>query len=177
MRGFAAEFHPWNRAAHTVAEKLRVTGLIILVTSILSLVLAAIAALSVAGGILPSTRLVPSVSQMLHAPTFLLGGLAGGAIFTLMMYLNFASVVKITTENLTAMMAFSPVTAWVFQDVGDALGLIQAPTPRLPIVAAIVVCILAVLLIIGSSVRARRTPGPGADIAHAATGTGAHRGN
>ncbi len=155
MRGFAAEFHPWNRSARTVAEKLRVTGLIILVTSISSLILATIAALGVAAGALPSTGLIPTLSQMLHAPTFFLGGLAGGAIFTLMMYLNFSSVVKITTENLTAMMAFAPLTAWLFQSIADALGWIRAPKPELTVVAAIIVCIVAVLLIIGSSVRAR----------------------
>ncbi len=155
VRGFAAEFHPWNRAARTVREKLRITGLVILVTSILSLVVAAIAATAVAAEVLPSTRFVPTAAQMLHAPTFLIGGLAGGAVFTLMMYLNFASVVKITTENLTAMMAFSPATAWLFQALGDALGLIKAPAPQPPIVAAIVVCIVAVLLIFWASVRAR----------------------
>jgi hypothetical protein len=36
VRGFAAEFHPWNRSAQTVREKLRVTGLVILVTSALA---------------------------------------------------------------------------------------------------------------------------------------------
>jgi len=136
VRGFAAEFHPWNRAARTLREKLRVTGLIILVTSMLSLALAAIAATAVAAEMLPSTRLVPTAAQMLHVPTLLLGGLAGGTVFTLMMYLNFASVVKISTENLTAMMAFSPATAWLFQEIGDAFGLIKAPTPEPPIVAA-----------------------------------------
>ncbi len=156
VRGFAAEFHPSNRAAKTVREKLRVTGLIILVTSILSLAAAAIAATAVVAQILPSTRLVPTAAQMLHAPTFLIGGLAGGAVFTLMMYLNFASVVKISTENLTAMMAFSPATAWLFQAVGDALGLIKAPTPGPPIIAAIVVCIAAVLLIFWASVQRGR---------------------
>ena len=43
-RGFATEIHPWNRDARTVRDKLRVTGLILLVTSMLSLVLAAIVA-------------------------------------------------------------------------------------------------------------------------------------
>ena len=33
LRSFAAEFHPWNRRATTVMEKLRVTGLVVLVTS------------------------------------------------------------------------------------------------------------------------------------------------
>jgi hypothetical protein len=172
VRGFAAEFHPWNRAAQTVREKLRVTGLVILVTSMLSLVVMAIAAAAVAAQVLPSTRFVPTAAQMLHAPTFLLGGLAGGTIFTLMMYLNFASVVKITTENLTAMMAFSPATAWLFQAVGDALGLIRAPAPRPPIVAAIVVCIAGALLIFWANVRARRRQEPlRAGAARAAKGT------
>ena len=155
-RGFAAEVHPWNRAARTVREKLRLTGLIILVTSMLSLILAGIAAAAVAAQMLPRTRVLPTAGEILHGPTFLVGGLAGGAVFALMMYLNFASVVKITTENLTAMMAFSPVTAWLFQSVGDALGLIKAPTPDPPIVAAMVVCIAAVLLIFWEDVRARR---------------------
>lgn len=160
VRGFAAEFHPWNRSASTVRDKLRVTGLVLLVTSILSLALAAAAAAAMAAGILPQTRLVPSAAQMLHLPTFALGGLLGGAIYTLMMYLNFASVVKITTENLTAMMAFSPATAWVFQELGAAFALIDAPTPEAPVVVAIVVCIVAVLMIFKAGVRARgrRTP-------------------
>jgi drug/metabolite transporter (DMT)-like permease len=157
-RGFATEVHPWNRDARTVRDKLRVTGLILLVTSVLSLVLAALVAIAVAAQMLPPSPLVPTAAQMLHAPTFLVGGLAGGAVYTLMMYLNFASVVKITTENLTAMMAFSPVTAWLFQALGDALGLITAPTPEAPVVVAIVVCIAAVLLIFWAGGRKQATP-------------------
>lgn len=156
VRGFAAEFHPWNRSASTVHDKLRVTGLVLLVTSLLGLALAAAAAAAMAAGMLPQTRLVPTAAQMLHLPTFLLGGLLGGAVYTLMMYLNFASVVKITTENLTAMMAFSPATAWVFQELGARFALINAPTPGAPIVVAIVVCIVAVLLIFWAGVQARR---------------------
>jgi hypothetical protein len=155
-RGFAAEFHPWNRAARTVREKLRVTGLIIFITAILSLALVTVAAMAMAAQMLPSTGLVPTLAQMRHAPTVLLGGLGGGMVFTLMMYLNFASVVKITTENLTAMMAFSPATAWLFQAIGDALGLIKAPTLQPAIVSAIVVCIAAVLPIFWASVRDRK---------------------
>jgi hypothetical protein len=156
VRGFAAEFHPWNRSAGTVKDKLRVTGLVLLVTSVLGLALTVAAAAAMTAGLLPPTRLVPTAAQMLHGPTFLLGGLLGGAVYTLMMYLNFASVVKITTENLTAMMAFSPATAWVFQELGVMAGLIVAPTPKAPVVAAIVVCIGAVLLIFWVGVRARR---------------------
>lgn len=166
VRGYASEFHPWNRAARTVREKLRVTGLVVLVTSLASLALTALAAAAMASGTLPGSRLVPTAAQMLHAPTILLGAIAGGAILTLMMYLNFASVVKITTENLTAVMAFSPVTVWVFQELGVMAGLIDAGRPEPRVVAVMVVCIAAVLLIISAGVRVRpRERRPAAPIA------------
>ena len=38
VRGFVTEFHPWNRSARTVMEKMRVTGLVVLVTGVASLV-------------------------------------------------------------------------------------------------------------------------------------------
>ena len=153
---WGSEFHPWNRAARTVREKLRVTGMVVLVTSIASLAATALAAAAVAAGILPESRIVPSAAQMLHVPTIVLGSLAGGAILTLMMYLNFASVVKIETENLTAVMAFSPLAVWAFQEIAVAAGLIEAARPEPRIVVVMVVCIAAVLMIIGSGVRARR---------------------
>jgi len=40
LRSFSSEFHPWNRRAKTVMEKLRVTGLVVLVTCIVGLTLA-----------------------------------------------------------------------------------------------------------------------------------------
>ena len=75
-----------------------------------------------------------------------------------MFYFNFSSVVTIGTENLTAMMAFSPATTWLFQEVGVAVGWIDVRRPDANIVAAIVVCIAAVLLIFWADVRARRAP-------------------
>ena len=60
LRGFAAEFHPWNRNARTIFEKLRVTGLVVLVTSIASLLLAGGCTLLVALGVLPPIRMVPT---------------------------------------------------------------------------------------------------------------------
>ena len=147
VRGFAAEFHPWNRAARTVREKLRVTGVIILVTSLLSLTLTAAAAAAIAGGHLPALRFVPTAEQMLDVRTALLGCFAGGAILTLMFYLNFSSVVKITTENLTAMMAFAPLTSWLFQAIGVELGLIDADAPAPELVVAMAVFVVAVLMV------------------------------
>ncbi len=148
VRGFAGEFHPWNRAARTVREKVRVTGILLLVTSFLSLVLAAVAAGAVAAGALPPLRFLPTAAEMLHVPTIVLGTLAGGALLALMNYLNFSAVVKITTENITAMMALSPVTTWVFQEIGVALGWITAARPEPRLVVAMAVTIVGVLVII-----------------------------
>ena len=50
LRSFAAEFHPWNRRATTVMEKLRVTGLVVLVTSLSSLALAGVRAALIGSG-------------------------------------------------------------------------------------------------------------------------------
>ena len=150
VRGFVSEFHPSNRAANTVREKLRVTGIVVLVTSLMSLAVTAAAAL-----LLPDSRFIPTVAQMLHLPTLLIGGLGGGAILTLMMYLNFSAVVKITTENVTAMMAFSPITSWVFQEVGVASGLLVAARPAPYLVAAMLVFVASVLMIFRGGRRRR----------------------
>lgn len=160
VRGFAGEFHPWNRAARTVRDKLRVTGILLLVTSFLSLALAALLAGAIAVSALPPLRFVPTAAQMLHVPTILLGTLAGGGILALMNYLNFSAVVKITTENITAIMALSPVTTLAFQEIGVALGLIAVTRPEPGIVAAMAVIVVAVLLIFWagrSSAAARRS--------------------
>ncbi len=155
VRGFGSEFHPWNRAARSVGAKLRFTGIVVLVTSLISLVLTTLAATSTATGFIPQFRFVPTAAQLLHVPTILLGSLAGGAILTLMAYLNFSSVVKITTENFMAMMAFSPVAAWLFQELGVALGLIVVNRPELQLVLAMIVMVASVLLIFWSGRRTR----------------------
>ncbi|MFO1302464.1 MAG: hypothetical protein U1F54_01960 [Burkholderiales bacterium] len=161
VRGFAGELHPINRAARTVRDKLRFTGVVVLVTAAMSLATAALAAIAVASGALPATRMLPTLQEMAHVPTIVLGGLGGGAILTLMMVLNFSAVVKIGTANFTALMAFSPLAIWVFQEAGVALGWIEAARPDASVVAAMVVCIAGVLLIFLADVLARRVA-PGA---------------
>ncbi len=155
VRGFAGEFHPWNRAARTVREKVRITGLVVLMASVLSLSLTALASAAIAAGLLPATGLVPTVSQLTHVPTILLGTLGGGAMLTAMAYLGFSSVVKITTENLTAMLAFAPVTSWMFQVIGVAMGLIVAESLEPRLVGAMAVVVVAVLLIFWAGYRGR----------------------
>jgi hypothetical protein len=157
VRGFASELHPMNRAARSVRDKLRFTGVVVLVASLMSLALAATASIALANGVLPATRMLPTGAQMLHWPTIVLGCGVGGAVLALMFYLNFSSVVAIGTENLTAMMAFSPATTWLFQEIGVALGWIDVPRPGASIVAAMVACIVAVLVIFRADARARRS--------------------
>lgn len=158
VRGFAGEFHPWNRAATNAREKLRVTGILLLVTSILCLALASIMAVAIGTATLPPMTLVPTGSQMLHLQTIVLGTLAGGSIFALMNALNFSAVVKITTENIMAVMALSPLTVWLFQEIGVAAGWIAVTRPEPRLVAAMAVIVASVLVIVFASRRSAILP-------------------
>jgi hypothetical protein len=160
VRGFTGEYHRWNRAAHGVSEKLRVTGTLLLVTSLMSLALVALAAIAIAATILPPLRFVPTGAELLHVPTILLGAFGGGVILVVMNYLSFSSVVKIQTQNLTAMMAFSPIATWAFQELGVAVGLIEVTRPEPRLLAAMATFIAAVMLIFwaGRRARNRRVP-------------------
>ena len=148
LRSFSIEFHPWNRAARTILEKLRVTGLVVGVTSLTSIALAGGGALLVGLGMLPPIKMIPTAAEMLHAPTILLGVLVGGAILTAMAFLNFSCVVKITTENFAATSAFTPVAALIVQIAAAAVGLIPAYTLDTTLFPAMAVVIGGVLLIL-----------------------------
>jgi hypothetical protein len=153
MRGFAAEFHPYNRNARTVHEKLRVTGLIVLVSSIASFLVAGAGALAIGLGLLPPSQLVPSLSDMAHVPTILLGSLVGSVILTAMAYLGFSSVVKITTENFTATSAFTPVATLLVQLAGSATGMIPDYALDWSLLPAMAVVIAGVFLILAAARR------------------------
>jgi drug/metabolite transporter (DMT)-like permease len=122
-RNFFAEFHPWNRAARTVIEKMRVVGLVVLVTSLTGLAVTGGCSLLVGEGLLPKTAAIPTFDQMTHAPTMLLALLLGCAIITAMQYLMFSAVVKITSENFFAMMVFTPFATLALQEIMGGLGL------------------------------------------------------
>ena len=156
VRGFASEFHPWNRRARTIGEKIRVTGLVVLVASIVGMAATALAMALVASDVIPSFAIVPTVDDLAHLPTVLLGCLVGSFILTTMAYLNFSSVVKITTENFTTVIALSPAASYLAQEAGAALGLIT-PLPSEPwLIGAMGLAILGVLAIFWGGWRARR---------------------
>ena len=122
-RNFFAEFHPWNRAAKSVIEKMRVVGLVVLVTSLFGLAVTVGLSLLVTQGVIPPTSLLPTVEQMLHGPTLVLALILGCAIITAMQYLMFSAVVKITSENFFAMMVLTPFVTLVLQEAMGGLGL------------------------------------------------------
>ena len=122
-RNFFAEFHPWNRAARTVIEKIRVVGLVVLVTSLFGLAVTVGLSLLVSQGIIPPTSALPTPAQMVHGPTLLLALILGCAIVTAMQYLMFSAVVKITSENFFAMMVLTPFVTLMLQEAMGGLGL------------------------------------------------------
>lgn len=128
-RTFVTEFHPWNRKADTVSEKMRVTGLVLLVTSGASAVL--VGGLMMLAAAVSGHRAVawlPSVDDFLHLPTFLVALLVGAVVLTAMQYLAFSSVVKIGTPNFIAATAFTPLTTLIAEQLVSAAGLMR-PMP------------------------------------------------
>ncbi|MFM2423420.1 MAG: hypothetical protein RL291_1950 [Pseudomonadota bacterium] len=147
VRNIASEFHPWNRRAETLREKIRITGLVVLVTSCMGLAAFGLASLLQLAGVMPPTAFLPTLQQLMHGPTVLLGIIVGTFILTAMAYLNFSSVVKITTENVIAMTAFTPVAALLMEWLAVRAGLIK-PTVLTGVVALAMTGAVAGALII-----------------------------
>lgn len=147
-RTFATEFHPWNRNAATVIEKMRVTGLVLFAASSVGAILVIALMATAAAGVLGSSPWLPSIADFLHLPTLLVALLVGGGVLTAMQYLSFSSVVKIGTENFIATQAFTPVATLVAQQVAAAAGIL-GPIPmewgNLPAIAAVVIGVLVML--------------------------------
>ncbi len=150
IRGFAAEFHAWNRSARTVADKMRVTGLVVLTNAIISMSLIVFAATLVGSGVLVRNDLFPAPSDLLHWPTVVYAVLVGGAIFTAMNYLQFSAVVKIRTENLIATSAFMPVATLIAQTLAGAAGLIVVGPFDWRLVPIMALAVIGVLILIKS---------------------------
>jgi drug/metabolite transporter (DMT)-like permease len=124
VRNLVAEFHPWNRRAGTVIEKMRVTGLVVLATSFVGLIVAGALSVGVAHGLVPASPAVPPIEQFIAAPTILLALIMGSILITVMQYLMFSAVVKITSENFFAVMALVPLATLILQEAAGRIGLI-----------------------------------------------------
>ena len=127
-RSLAAEHHPWNRAARTIPEKMRVTGLVLLFASGLGVALTCAAIAAADHGLLPPTSWLPRWSDLVHPPAIWLGLFLGVVVLTVMQYLSFSIVVKLGAETFVATTAFIPFTTLAVQQLAVAVGL-MAPLP------------------------------------------------
>lgn len=152
-RNFAAEFHPWNRAARTVSDKMRVTGLVLLMTSATGIAIVAGAMVLGAAGVLPPTPALPTLASFMHLPTIGLAVFCGAVVLTAMQYLGFSTVVKIKTENFLAVQAFTPLTTLALQSAVVAAGLLPPQHQSPPFLVAVGVVIAGVMLVIWSGRR------------------------
>lgn len=114
-RAFATEFHPWNRAARTLEEKVRLTGLVLMVTSSLGTLFVGALMLLAAQGVIPGAAWLPTVADFLHPPTIMLGLFMGVLVLTAMQYLAFSVTLKIRAENFVATTALIPLVTVAFQ--------------------------------------------------------------
>ena len=151
MRTFAAEFHPDNRAAKTVMEKIRITGLVVLVTSLAGLVGLVIGSVLVAAGTIAPGLVVPTIAQLVHGPTLALAAFAGVFVLTAMAYFSYSSVVKITAENLIAVAGLQPITTLIMQEVAGRLGVIPHFAIDVTLLVGMVVVAIGTLIMVAGA--------------------------
>jgi drug/metabolite transporter (DMT)-like permease len=150
MRTYATEFHPWNRRAVTVIDKMRVTGLVLLSTSIAGALLVAALLVVRAQGLLGPAGWLPVLNEFLHLPTILVSLLVGAGVLTAMQYLSFSSVVKIGTQNFIATTAFTPLVTLAAQELVVAAGWLKPMPVDWQILPAIAVVAVGVFVIISA---------------------------
>jgi len=155
IRSYATEFHPWNRAAKDVPEKMRVTGIVVLATALAGLALSLALVAMVAAGLLPRTPLLPELHQFWHGPTLAMALGVGSILYSALHYLGFSSVAKIGAESFIAAAAFTPLMTLIVQQTAHATGLIAFPPFDWRLMPSIAGAIAGVLLIVWSGRRAR----------------------
>jgi Ca2+/Na+ antiporter len=155
-RTFAAELHPDNRAAKTVMEKIRITGLVVLVTSLAGLVGLVLGSTLVAAGTIAPGLVVPTLAQLVHGPTLALAALAGVFVLTALAYFSYSCVVKITAENLIAMTGLQPITTLLMQEAAGRLKLIPHFEIDATLLVGMVVVAIGVLIMVAGARQAQR---------------------
>ena len=160
IRSYATEFHPWNRAAKDVPEKMRITGIVVMATALAGLLLSLALVGLVAAGVLPKTRLLPELHQYWHGPTLAMALGVGSILYSALHYLGFSSVAKIGAESFIAAAAFTPLITLIVQQAAHATGLITFPPFDWRLLPSIIGAIAGVLLIVWSGRRARAAAAP-----------------
>lgn len=148
-RSFAAEYHPWNRQARTIIEKMRVTGLMLLVTSVVGTALVVGAVGGAAHGLIRVPAWLPTLQDLTYPPAIGLGFFVGMLVLTAMQYLGFSVVVKIGTESFLATTALIPIVTLAVQEAAVRIGLL-APVAIdwrvLPVMGVVVAGVFLVIL-------------------------------
>ena len=147
-RNFAAEYHPWNRRARDVLEKMRITGLVLIVTSFVGTMIVAGLMALVALGVLPQSPPIPRPEAFLHVPTIGLGLFMGAFVLTAMQYFGFSSVVRIGTERFIAAGTLVPATTLIVQNAAAFAGLLPAATVDGTFLAVLLAMIVGVYIYI-----------------------------
>ena len=155
-RSFIVERHPWNRAARTVGERVRITGLVMLSAALvcwaLTLGLVALAA----SGLLPAGPLLPRPAAFADRATLGCALLVGLLILPSMFYLSFSALARIGAESFTAVGAFIPAWTLVCQLGAVGLGLIGPRAVDRWLVGMMLVIVAATLLIVHDARRRQR---------------------
>ncbi|MGE0765132.1 MAG: hypothetical protein AB7L90_01590 [Hyphomicrobiaceae bacterium] len=149
-RSFAAEKHPWNRAARTIREKMRMTGLVLGLASAVGIAALAAAMAAAVSGILSAPPWLPRADQIFDGTAVLVGLFAGTLVLTAMQYLAFSVVLKLGSERFIATGALTPVTTLLVQSLAVVTGLLQPIAIEWGVLSAIAGLIAGVVLIIAS---------------------------
>jgi len=152
-RSFAAENHPWNRAATTIRDKMRVTGLVLLLACAVGMIVLFSAMTAVAHGLFTGPRWLPELHHLTHPPAIWLGLFVGAFVLTAMQYLGFSVVVKLGAENFVATTALIPATTLGVQQLAVAAGLLAPIAFDWQVLRAMAGVILGVALVIGGGRR------------------------
>ncbi len=148
IKTFASEFHPANRAARGVIGKLRVTGLVVLSTTLVGALVVVPLVVLKEVGVLAQVAALPSFAEFGRPATILTAIVLGAPVFIAMTYLTFSSVVKIGTESFLATSAFTPFCVLAIESVAVAAGLLSAQAFDLGLLPYIGLGILGVLIVV-----------------------------
>jgi hypothetical protein len=145
---------------------MRVTGLVVLTTAFFGMIFVLALWLLAERGMLPHVAAIPGPDAFTHRSTLLVSLLLGGVIITLMQYLMFSSVVKITSENFFAVMALTIPATLVLQEAAAAMGFAGITAGAWYLLPYIVVILLGTLFIVkGSGAHKSAAPVPPAKAA------------
>ena len=116
FRGVVAEIHPTSNKSEGVRDQCRVTGFVLLVTSLLFMGSYALAGYCL-GIIMPNHSLMalPSLDAFTHTPALIAAAISGIFIVAPAKYLYFYTSRHINSDNYTIIAAITPLFAFIIE--------------------------------------------------------------